>query len=335
MQQDRSLFSESFLISRPLLERLGRELAESLQEFRHDPRALIVATLKGDGPGGRRRKSILRLGFALGLVLYTAAFLVALISWTFTRTHPKPENNKLPVVLLNPITSTFPRLDPAAGDDGATGGGGGGGKNAPTSPSIGDLPQFSLTPPVIAPNPRPALVPPEIPVAETVMVDPRLQPNRDANAVTGLPDGVVGPPSNGPGSDGGIGTGDGGGIGPGDGRGVGPGHDYNTGTGSPRIGVPRDVVASSNVDRLPRALYKPRPDYTEEARKNRVQGTIRARAVVGADGAVKGIVLVNHLPDGLDEEAVAAIRQMRFSPAVKGGQPVACYVILEVEFNLR
>ncbi|HUK91335.1 MAG TPA: energy transducer TonB [Blastocatellia bacterium] len=337
MQEDRSLFSESFLVSRPLIRRLGRELAEAARDFRHDPSAFLKATLRGDGVGGRRRKTILRFGFALGLVLYTVAFFVVLIAWMLTHRHPKLPSDKAAVVLINPINLTDPRTGSAKADDGASGGGGGGGgggKGAVTPASMGDLPPFNLTPSIVAPDPRPVLIPPALPVAETVMVDPRLQPNRDTGAITGLPDGIIGPPSNGPGSDGGMGTGHRGGIGPGDGRGVGPGDGDNTGGGPPHIGGRRDN-ASASVDKIPRPLNKPRPDYTEEARRNRVQGIVRARVLIGADGAVRGVDLISHLPDGLDEEAVTAIHQMRFSPAVKSGQPVAYYVTLEVEFNLR
>jgi protein TonB len=334
MQEDRDLFSESFLIYSPLVERLGRELSEAAREFRHDPRAFVVATLKGDGLGGRRRKTILRFGFAVGLFVYTAAFFVVIITWMFSHKHPKPADDKAAIVLVNPLTFMSPKRELAKADDGASGGGGGGGKGALTAASQGDLPQFSLTPPIIAPDPRPVLIPPALPIAETVLVDPRLQPKREPGAITGLPDGAIGPPSNGPGSDGGMGTGHRGGMGPGDGLGVGPGDGDNTGGGPPHIGGRRDN-ASTSVDKIPHALNKPRPLYTEEARKNRIQGIVRARVLIGADGAVKGVELVTHLPDGLDEEAVTAIRQMRFSPAVKSGQPVPYYVALEVEFNLR
>ena len=89
---------------------------------------------------------------------------------------------------------------------------GGGGRNQPTPPSKGQLPKFSLTPPLIAPTTAPQLRIPTLPVMETVQVDPRLEKPRDDLAVTGLPTGVPGPPSDGPGSGSGIGTGKGGGV---------------------------------------------------------------------------------------------------------------------------
>jgi TonB family protein len=90
-----------------------------------------------------------------------------------------------------------------------------------------------------------------------------------------------------------------------------------------------------DIDTRPVALNRPRPDYTTLARKNGVQGIIRVRALIGVDGKVKDVRLVGHLPDGLDNEAVKAVRKMRFKPATKAGQDVEFWQMLEVEFNLR
>jgi TonB family protein len=89
------------------------------------------------------------------------------------------------------------------------------------------------------------------------------------------------------------------------------------------------------VDTRPFPLNKPRPNYTEEARAHKVQGVIRAHALIGTDGVVKDVRLATHLPDGLDEEAIVAVKQMRFRPAARNGQPVDFWVTLEVEFSLR
>jgi protein TonB len=121
--------------------------------------------------------------------------------------------------------------------------------------------------------------------------------------------------------------GSGGGIGIGSGTGVGPGHGYNVGGG-------RNAVATA-VDQRPVRLNAPKLGYTEEARKNKIQGTVTARVLVGADGTVKDVRIMRGLPDGLDEEAIRAAYQMRFRPAMKGGQPVASWYVVQMEFNLR
>jgi TonB family protein len=94
------------------------------------------------------------------------------------------------------------------------------------------------------------------------------------------------------------------------------------------------VLPSSEVDKKPFPLNKPRPNYTDEARNHRVQGIVRVRALVDIRGRVQDVRLISHLPYGLDEEAIKAVRQMGFKPAVKDRQPVEYWVILEVEFRL-
>ena len=82
-------------------------------------------------------------------------------------------------------------------------------------------------------------------------------------------------------------------------------------------------------------LNRPRPNYTEEARKNKIQGVVVARLLVGSDGSVKQVKITRGLADGLNEEAIRAAYQIRFKPAMKGGQPVAYWQPIEIEFNLR
>jgi TonB family protein len=88
-------------------------------------------------------------------------------------------------------------------------------------------------------------------------------------------------------------------------------------------------------DARPVALNRPRPDYTEIARKHRVSGIVRMRILVGQDGSVKRMRAVTGLPDGLTYEAYRAAYQMKFRPATKDGQPVNFWQAIEVEFQLR
>jgi TonB family protein len=136
---------------------------------------------------------------------------------------------------------------------------------------------------------------------------------------------ILNPPSNGIGSGGGIGSGVGGGIGSGTGPGVGPGHGGGIGGGIYRVGG--GVSA-------PRAIYDPDPEYSEEARKAKHQGTVILWIVVGADGRPRDIRVQRALGLGLDEKAVEAVRTWRFAPAMKDGHPVAVEVNIEVNFRL-
>src|SRR5215471_7985266 len=327
------LFEDAFVDPPSILRRLVDAFLEAIGDFSRDPKAYIISAFKGDGIGGHRRKMLLRFGLAIGIVVYAVFFGAILIIWTLHAKAKASSQDELEVHMINPDDFKMQQIDMPKADKKA-GGGGGGGRNTPTPASKGQLPKFSLTPPLIAPRPEPTPRPPSLPVPETVQVDPRLEPKRDELAVTGLPNGVPGPPSAGPGSGGGMGDGKGGGMGPGDGRGVGPGNGYNMGGGDPRLGGGSGAPATS-VDQQPILLNNPQPRYTEEARKNKIQGTVLVRVLIGSDGAVKRVVVVRPLPDGLDEQAIQAAYQLRFKPAMKSGQPVSFWKPVAIEFNLR
>jgi periplasmic protein TonB len=76
-------------------------------------------------------------------------------------------------------------------------------------------------------------------------------------------------------------------------------------------------------------------DYTEDARRRGVEGEVLLEIVVRRDGSVGDVRLVNGLPDGLNDRAMAAVRQWRFSPARRLGQAVDVIVEVAVQFKLR
>lgn len=223
-------------------------------------------------------------------------------------------------------------------------GGGGGGRQEQKEASFGKTPQASLTvPQVVAPDPKPPVIKnPVLPVAATLVGDPLLIPPDARNLQYGDPKSKSTDPSSGPGTGNGIGTGTGGGIGSGEGGGVGPGRggnigggDMNAGGGGPGGGADYTRVFSpKEVNSKARVLSKPEPQYTEEARKNQITGTVVLRAVFSSGGQVTNIRSVNGLPFGLTERAIAAARQIKFSPAMKDGRPVSMYIQLEYNFNL-
>lgn len=79
---------------------------------------------------------------------------------------------------------------------------------------------------------------------------------------------------------------------------------------------------------------KPEPGFTEEARRAGVNGVVRLRAVLAADGTVKHVLVLKSLSYGLTEKAVAAARKIKFEPAAVNGSPVSQFVILEYNFNV-
>lgn len=317
-----------------MITRLIDEMREASREFRESPRAYVTGALKGNTGGGPRRR-LLQLGFAIAILFYAIAFVSMLVFWSLAHQRTGAAHDGSNPTVLIKLPGYWPKADMPEGADQP---GGGGGRHMPTEPSNGGLPISSLTQIVMAPRPEPQHTPPALPVIEKVMVDPRIQFKQDDLSMTGLPDGSSFTPSAGPGSEGGIGTGSGGGIGVGDGPGVGHGSGGNTGGGERNLAVGRPTLAVHQplVDERPILLNQPRPLFTEEARKNKVQGVVRVRILVDTNGAVKEVVLMRGLPDGLNEQAIRAAYQMRFRPAMKNGQPVSYWMSnVEVEFNLR
>jgi TonB family protein len=206
------------------------------------------------------------------------------------------------------------------------GGGGGGGDRSPTPASRGAVPRFAkqqLAPPMaVIRNPHPILQ-----VEPTLLGAPELKlPQMASNSsVWGDPQGVPGPPSNGPGTGGGIGSGEGTGIGPGKGGGLGPGQDGGTGGG------PLSVGGGISA---PIPIYDPAPAYSDEARKAKYQGNVVVMIVVDAQGNVTDAQVVRPVGVGLDENAVEIVRTWKFRPAMRNGAPVSVRVGVEVFFRL-
>jgi TonB family protein len=339
--QDHSLFYGVSLEQSSLAKRLFEQFIEASREFRSNPRQFIISLIKGDGMGSRRRKQFLQYGLAISLLVYSTFFLATLIFWTIAHRGQPGDKDKDPmsVHLIFPLLSP-PTQEPEVrkGDkDIDNSGGGGGGDHSNTPPTQGQAPEFALEPPPMAPTTRPTLSPPSLPMLEQLRGDPAQNLKRDELMPTGIPNGVMAPPSDGPGTGKGIGSGNDGGVGPGDERGLGPGRRGGQGGNDYQIGQRRpNSETNEAVDSKPIALNKPRPNYTEEARKAKVQGSVRARVLVGADGTVKQVRISGAgLPDGLNEEAIQAAKQMRFQPAMKNGDKVAYWVTVEIEFNLR
>jgi len=252
---------------------------------------------------------------SLLLSFVSHAALVALIVsgiWVGQRTMLKPNSppSELTYVAL-PIGETVPH------------GGGSGGDQSPTRASRGTPPKFrdqQLAPPLIVVRNRTArlqadstvLGPPDLKLPQSNQLGELLSPNLTM-------------PSNGSGSEGGIGSNRGTGVGTGIGAGVGTGWGGGccAGTYTPGHGVSP-----------PRALYDPEPDYSEEARKIKLQGSVVLSLVVDATGHPRKVKIARSLGMGLDEKAVEAVEKWRFVPGLKDGYPVATRVEVEVNFHL-
>jgi periplasmic protein TonB len=261
---------------------------------------------------------------SLSLVVHIAmvAGLIA-ISIMGAKAVKQAEKPRETVILIAPDLT--PPLPMTKKSDTTVGGGGGGGDRDKLQAPKGKLPKLAMqqiTPPaIVIRNDHPKLA-----VEPTVVVPPQIKLASNmpliGNPMAAIPSG---PPSNGTGSGGGIGSGSGGGVGSGTGPGVGPGHGGGIGGGVFRVGG--GVSA-------PRALDTPDPEYSEEARKAKYQGTCVLWLIVGPDGKPRDVKVARALGMGLDQKAMEAVRNWKFQPAMKDGKPVAVQINVEVNFRL-
>lgn len=81
-------------------------------------------------------------------------------------------------------------------------------------------------------------------------------------------------------------------------------------------------------------LSKPVPVYTDEARKQRIEGEVLIEVVFESSGKIRVLRVVRGLGHGLDEAAVRAAEQIRFKPALRDGQPADSNAVLHIVFQL-
>jgi periplasmic protein TonB len=188
---------------------------------------------------------------------------------------------------------------------------GGGGSPQKTAETKGELPKVapkSFVPP-IRPQDDPKLaVNPTIVAPEM----PNINSPNYGNPLAG-----IGIPSAGNGIGTGIGSGKGPGVGPGSGGGIGGGV-YKIGGG---VSAPVPV-------------YRPEPEYSEEARKAKWQGAVLLQLVVDENGVPQDIKVIRSLGLGLDQKAIEAVQKWRFKPGQKDGKAVPVSANIEVNFRL-
>lgn len=254
-----------------------------------------------------------------------ACMIAALVAVSIIGAKKVVEEKHETVTLVAPDISEYMPMTPKP-QPALQGGGGGGDKDKVIAPK-GHIPKPAMeqfTPPeVIVRNDHPKLA-----VEPTVVMPPQVHLANNNLPNLGDPKSpvIAGPPSNGVGSGAGIGSGGGGGIGSGTGGGVGPGIGGGYGGGVFRPGV-GGVTA-------PRVTYKPEPEYSEEARKAKYQGTVVLGLIVDSSGRPRQLRVQRGLGMGLDEKALEAVKNWKFDPAEKDGKPVAVMISVEVEFRL-
>lgn len=101
-----------------------------------------------------------------------------------------------------------------------------------------------------------------------------------------------------------------------------------------RVAALEEGQKGSDVVR-PVPLNNPAPRYTEEARQLKLEGAVSLVVMITENGDVDSVVLVRGLGNVLDEQAIEAARQLKFSPATKNGKPIPYWMKVIIEHYLR
>jgi len=89
------------------------------------------------------------------------------------------------------------------------------------------------------------------------------------------------------------------------------------------------------IDKMPSVEYQEDPRYSVEGRRRGTEGTVVLWAIVDVDGRAHNIRVQKTLGDGLDEQAIEALKQWKFAPAYSAGKPVAAPINIVISFRLR
>jgi TonB family protein len=99
--------------------------------------------------------------------------------------------------------------------------------------------------------------------------------------------------------------------------------------------VDTEIVDRVPASSSPSVIYKVEPEYSKEALKKKLQGTVVLRIEVDTNGRARNVRVVQSLGMGLDEEAIKAVQKWQFKPGEKDGHPVTVGATLQIQFRLR
>ena len=117
----------------------------------------------------------------------------------------------------------------------------------------------------------------------------------------------------------------------GHGSGSGSGSVSGSGSGS---GSGSDTFAPVDESNKLTIISKPAAKYTDAARENDIEGSVRLKVTMLASGEVGSITVVRGLPDGLTDQAIEAARKIKFEPAKIEGKPVSKTVTIDYSFDI-
>jgi protein TonB len=108
----------------------------------------------------------------------------------------------------------------------------------------------------------------------------------------------------------------------------------DTGSSRKQSGSSGAIFSLNQVSVAPLLVYKVDPDYSDQARLARYNGTVLLRLIIDEKGDPRDIRVLRSLGLGLDEKAIEAVRRWRFRPGLKDGKAVAVDANIEVNFRL-
>ncbi len=297
------------------------------QEFHPAPQTLAARGRAALVPRGNtmflgldqrvRRRS--RGSTVLSVLMHVA--IVAGILWLATVVHNPVVDTS---TIVSPIQFTLydPPPPPVMPVVKVRGGGGGGGAHQLVAPIRGSLPKVIAKTPVIPLEPPKIDLPkmPLQPAAPVHMPQDNKMPNLGAPHSE-----QVAMTSQGQGGANGFGFGLGGGVGSGHGTGQGPGSTSGYGGG---------IMSVGGGVSAPEVIHSVQPQFTAQARNQNYQGVVAVQLIVDSQGFPQDVRVVRHLGLGLDEEAIAAVKQYKFRPAIYEGHPVSVQMVIDVDFRL-
>ncbi len=92
-------------------------------------------------------------------------------------------------------------------------------------------------------------------------------------------------------------------------------------------------MEKNDGNRKAKLIYKVEPEYPDDARARKIEGSVQLGLTIDHDGVPQNIQIKRSLDPSLDQAAVDAIRKWRFEPAMKNGQPVSMWVVVEIYFG--
>jgi protein TonB len=241
---------------------------------------------------------------ASAIVIY-AALILLFVFWGARKIQQLQTQKTMQLIAL-----TTPPPMPVAKDTM----GGGGGQRGPTPATKGQLPKFAeqqITPPKVPVETKIPMPDPTIEVQTNLKMANNNMPN------IGLPNSPLIGTSMGNGQGSGLGSGNGSGLGNGTGGGYGGGLRKIGG------GVSQPVV-----------IYQVDPEFSEEARKAKFMGVVLVNLIVDTQGRPQNVHILRGVGMGLDENAIKAVQQYRFKPAMENGKPVPVELNVEVNFQI-